>query len=51
MFLFLGLLLAGCDLEQIPESTASKEAVFGSESGLQLYTNSFYGILPMRSAH
>ncbi len=51
LFLFLGLLLAGCELEQIPQSTASKEAVFGSESGLQLYTNSFYAILPMRNTH
>lgn len=45
------VVLASCDLEQLPESTASKSAVFGSESGLKLYTNSFYGILPNRSAH
>jgi hypothetical protein len=51
LFLIIGLLLAGCDLEQIPQSTASKEAVFGSESGLQLYTNSFYAILPNRNTH
>jgi len=51
LFLFLSLLIASCELEQIPESTASKEAVFGSESGLQLYTNSFYGILPNRNNH
>jgi hypothetical protein len=48
-FLFLSLFIVSCDLEQIPQSTASKEAVFGSESGLQLYTNSFYGMLPNRS--
>ncbi len=48
-FLLLSLFVAGCELEQIPESTASKEAVFGSESGLQLYTYSFYSILPGRS--
>lgn len=40
------LFAAGCELDQLPQSTASKEAVFGSESGLQLYSNSFYGILP-----
>ena len=45
------MLLAACELEQIPEATASKEAVFGSESGLQLYSNSFYGMLPNRSNH
>jgi len=39
-------LLAGCELEQLPEATASKEAVFGSEKGLELYTNSLYNILP-----
>lgn len=51
LFLLLGLLIVSCELEQIPESTASKEAVFGSESGLQLYTNSFYNILPNRNNH
>jgi starch-binding outer membrane protein, SusD/RagB family len=49
LFLILSILIVSCELEQIPESTASKEAVFGSESGLQLYTNSFYGMLPQRS--
>jgi starch-binding outer membrane protein, SusD/RagB family len=48
-FLFLALFAASCEVEQIPQSTASKSAVFGSESGLQLYTNSFYSILPNRS--
>ncbi|MEX6687022.1 RagB/SusD family nutrient uptake outer membrane protein [Danxiaibacter flavus] len=33
-------------LNQLPESTASNGAVFGSEKGLELYTNSFYNILP-----
>ncbi|MFL5728124.1 MAG: RagB/SusD family nutrient uptake outer membrane protein, partial [Cytophagaceae bacterium] len=36
-------------LEQIPESTASRSAVFGSEKGLDLYANSFYSILPSTS--
>ncbi len=49
--LLMFVVLASCDLEQLPESTASKSAVFGSESGLKLYTNSFYGILPNRSTH
>lgn len=39
--------LAGCNkLEQIPQATASREAVFGSEKGLELYANSFYTVLP-----
>nr|WP_293844854.1 RagB/SusD family nutrient uptake outer membrane protein [uncultured Arsenicibacter sp.] len=45
--LFAGLLLAGCnDLNQVPEATASRDAVFGSEKGLDLYANSFYDNLP-----
>ncbi|SFD53289.1 RagB/SusD family nutrient uptake outer membrane protein [Spirosoma endophyticum] len=54
--LLIGLFLVGCnDLEQIPQSTASKDAVFGSVGGLDLYTNSFYdtpgngGVLPTGS--
>ncbi|MFZ0282799.1 MAG: RagB/SusD family nutrient uptake outer membrane protein, partial [Bacteroidales bacterium] len=37
---------ASCELEQLPEATVSKEAVFGSEKGLELYANSFYNMLP-----
>lgn len=46
------LSLAACKkLDQEPESTASKKAVFGSENGLKLYTNSFYNMdfLPKNS--
>lgn len=39
--------IASCKkLDQEPESTASKSAVFGSENGLALYANSFYNMLP-----
>jgi starch-binding outer membrane protein, SusD/RagB family len=46
------LALAACKkLDQQPESTAPKKAVFGTENGLKLYTNSFYGMgfLPKNS--
>src|SRR5215211_4146555 len=33
-------------LEQLPQATASQDAVFSSEKGLELYTNSFYRMLP-----
>src|SRR5690554_5744157 len=33
-------------LEQDPVSTVGPEAVFNSESGLKLYSNSFYNVLP-----
>src|SRR5687767_12805981 len=47
LFLLLAAaLIAGCDLEQNPVATSSKDAVFGTESGLQLYTNSFYNWMP-----
>jgi hypothetical protein len=36
-------------MEQVPESTASKEAVFGSEGGMKLYAYSFYSMLPQGS--
>lgn len=49
-FVLLILSLAACQkLDQEPQSTTSKSAVFGSESGLQLYSNSFYSILPIGS--
>ena len=47
-FLLLSFFLVHCEkqLDQVPVSTASESAVFGSQQGLELYTNSFYGILP-----
>ncbi len=50
-FVLLILLVAGCEkeLEQFPLSTTSRPAVFGSKDGLELYTNSFYSILPGRT--
>src|SRR5688500_10885478 len=55
--LLIGILLSSAGftackkLDQIQQSTASKGAVFGSENGLKLYTNSFYGMgfLPRNS--
>jgi starch-binding outer membrane protein, SusD/RagB family len=55
MLLVSGSLLSGCakQLNQVPQSTASQQAVFSSTQGLALYTQSFYaqsgsqyGILP-----
>jgi hypothetical protein len=37
---------SSCDLNEVPVDTATNEAVFGSESGLELYANSFYNLLP-----
>jgi hypothetical protein len=38
--------ISSCNLDELPVDTASKEAVFGSVNGLELYSNSFYNILP-----
>ncbi len=43
VFLFA---VTACDLSEIPVDTATNQAVFGSESGLELYANSFYDLLP-----
>lgn len=45
-FILASLLMAGCELEQYPESTTSRAAVFSSAQGLDLYANSFYNMLP-----
>lgn len=44
----LAVSIASCtkNLDQTPQSTATKEAIFSSEDGLKLYTTSFYNILP-----
>jgi hypothetical protein len=49
--LFTAILLVGCDLEELPQATTSKGPIFGSESGLQLYTNSFYNMFNGKNLH
>lgn len=46
--LVLAMLLSAssCDLNEVPVDTATNEAVFGSDSGMELYANSFYDLLP-----
>ncbi|MGE9310031.1 RagB/SusD family nutrient uptake outer membrane protein [Niabella sp. CJ426] len=47
MLIILIVLVTSCNkLDQVPKSTVSKEAVFNTESGLKLYSNSFYNMLP-----
>jgi hypothetical protein len=44
------IIFAGCKkLDQTPEDTATREAVFSNEKGLELYANSFYNMLPNAS--
>ena len=44
--LFMSACLIGCDLGELPQETASRVAIFESRSGLELYSNSFYEMLP-----
>lgn len=45
--LLVSCITIGCKkLDQQPEATANKTAVFGSAAGLDLYANSFYNMLP-----
>ena len=46
LILIAAVVMSCNKLEQLPEATASANAVFGSEKGLELYANSFYQILP-----
>ena len=46
LILIAAVVMSCNKLEQLPEATASADAVFGSEKGLELYANSFYQILP-----
>lgn len=45
-FVMAGILITSCDLTELPQDTATKQQVFQDENGLQLYTNSFYNMLP-----
>ncbi|GAA0533395.1 RagB/SusD family nutrient uptake outer membrane protein [Chitinophaga japonensis] len=49
LLVFSTLLFAACtkDLDQVPKDTATGETIFGSETGLATYANSFYEVLPM----
>ena len=38
--------ITSCDLEELPKSQGNRDTIFGSSSGLTLYTNSFYEMLP-----
>ncbi len=40
------LSIVSCDLAEQPKAKAGRDMVFGSETGLQNYTNGFYNLLP-----
>lgn len=42
----ISLLFSQCEMEELPKSEISKEYVFNTPAGLELYAYSFYDILP-----
>lgn len=44
--LLVTMSLVSCNLDEVPVDTATNQAIFGSAAGLELYSNSFYDILP-----
>jgi len=44
--LLITMMFTACDLNEVPVDTATNQAIFGSAAGMELYTNSFYDILP-----
>lgn len=46
LYVLLAMAVVSCELDEAPVDTASNQAIFGSEAGMQLYANSFYDILP-----
>ncbi len=40
------VILTACEMQEYPKSEVSKEPVFGTEEGLELYANSFYDVFP-----
>ena len=41
---------SSCDMKEVPQAQISSEPVFNSETGLKLYTNSFYDAFPNSTA-
>ena len=45
-FLSVCLFFSSCSLDESPQASVDKDAIFGSEKGLATYSYSFYNILP-----
>ena len=45
-FLSVCLFFSSCSLDEFPQASVDKDAIFGSEKGLATYSYSFYNILP-----
>lgn len=50
LFIVLSVtVLYACRMEELPKAQLSKNVVFGSAEGLEMYTNSFYDVFPRRN--
>jgi len=50
LFIVLSVsVLYACRMEELPKAQLSKNVVFGSEEGLEMYVNSFYDVFPRRN--
>jgi hypothetical protein len=45
-----GIALISCNLDELPEASVGKDAIFSSEAGLKTYTWSFYNMMPSGSS-
>lgn len=45
----VSLILASCSLDEEPQASVTKDVIFGSKSGLETYSYSFYSMLPSGS--
>lgn len=44
--IIISFVFSQCEMEELPKSEISKESVFNTEAGLELYAYSFYNVLP-----
>jgi len=48
IFIAISVLVA-CEMEELPQAKVSRKPVFSTETGLRMYTNSFYEYFPNRT--
>ena len=46
LFFIASSVICSCNLKEVPKADVDKSAIFNSEQGLKIYSNSFYNALP-----
>lgn len=49
LFIIIVSCFVSCKMNELPQAQISKDIVFKSETGLKMYTNSFYNVFPNRT--